>query len=84
MAELERNRNQAFAPEAMEPAVVGAAPQDDILPTLFGKGYGSYATRPANFLYSITLHALGFLLVLLAGRFVVQNLRKSSNTLTRN
>jgi len=72
MAELEPNRNQAFAPEAMQPAVVGVPPQDDILPTLFGKGYGSYETKPANFLYSITLHGLAIVLLLLAGRIVVQ------------
>ncbi len=44
---------------APKPERSQAAPQQpDILPTLFGAGYGQYQVRPTNFLFSFALHML--------------------------
>ena len=34
-------------------------PPNDILPTLFGAGYGTYAVKPATFVISFLAHTLG-------------------------
>ncbi len=41
-----------------------AGPATDILPTLFGAGYGTYDVRPSNFYVSFLLHTAGVALVL--------------------
>jgi protein TonB len=41
------------------------ATQGDILPTLFGKGYGNYDVRPNNFLLSFLTHILAGLLIVI-------------------
>src|SRR4051812_36515614 len=41
-----------------------AATQGDILPTLFGKGYGNYDVRPNNFVFSFLTHVLAGVLVI--------------------
>src|SRR5438874_12276733 len=42
------------------------ANQGDILPTLFGKGYGNYDVRPNNFVWSfLSLIVAGLLLVII-------------------
>jgi periplasmic protein TonB len=40
------------------------APATDILPTLFGAGYGTYEVRPSNFYVSFLLHTVGLVLLL--------------------
>src|SRR5579864_6236220 len=39
-------------------ARVSATPANDILPTLFGAGYGTYEAKPRNYLVSLGLHLL--------------------------
>ncbi len=41
--------------------------RDEVLPTLFGAGYGTYAVRRSNFALSIAAHAVALLLILTSG-----------------
>lgn len=58
----------------------------EVLPTLFGVGYGTYAARPSNFAVSLGMHAVALALILSSGlwlsrRQVQQELRTAfSNT----
>ncbi len=45
----------------------------DILPTLFGAGYGTYGVRPTNFILSFVVHILMVALILVSGYFVVEH-----------
>jgi TonB family protein len=47
--------------------------QPDILPTLFGKGYGNYDVRPNNFLLSFLTHILAGVLVIIIPILWVHN-----------
>ena len=47
--------------------------QPDILPSLFGAGYGTYGVRPTNFILSFVVHILMVALVLVSGYFVVEH-----------
>ena len=51
----------------------GGARQPDILPTLFGAGYGTYQTRPRNFIYSFILHTLAVVLIVLITTYIAQH-----------
>ena len=51
----------------------GGPRQPDILPTLFGAGYGIYQTRPRNFIYSFIIHTLAVVLVLLITTYIAQH-----------
>ncbi len=56
------------------PAVqVKRAPEADILPTLFGAGYGTYQVRRGNFVLSFALHMIGLALLLYSSYFVAQH-----------
>jgi periplasmic protein TonB len=48
-------------------------PPPDILPTLFGAGYGTYAVQHRTFAYSFALHIVGLGAILLSGLFVVSH-----------
>ena len=50
-----------------------AAPHHDILPTLFGEGYGTYKVRPNNFLVSVGLHIMAGTILFLLATIVVKN-----------
>src|SRR4051812_46177760 len=55
-----------MASPGMHPQPPRPAAQGDILPTLFGKGYGNYDVRPNNFVYSFLTHILaGVLMVII-------------------
>src|SRR5438105_289473 len=43
-------------PPAARPPVSRAEP--DILPSLFGAGYGTYEVRPRNYIYSFVAHVV--------------------------
>src|SRR5512142_2422918 len=45
----------------------------DILPTLFGAGYGTYAVRRGTFLISFLLHTLGIILFLVLSIYMVSH-----------
>lgn len=53
----------------------------EVLPTLFGAGYGTYAMRRSNFALSISLHAVALALILSSGlwfsRRQVQGLKRA-------
>src|SRR5215471_13818164 len=50
--------------------VRGRANEPDILPSLFGAGYGTYQTRPRNFIFSFLLHTLAVALILVITTYV--------------
>lgn len=49
-----------------------ARQQTDILPTLFGAGYGAYAQQPNSFVLSFLVHVLAAILLLISTTFVVK------------
>lgn len=49
------------------------APHHDILPTLFGEGYGTYKVRPNNFLVSVGLHIMAGTILFLLATLVVKS-----------
>lgn len=51
-------------PATNQSAARPAGPATDILPTLFGAGYGTYDVRPSNFYVSFLLHTAGVVLLL--------------------
>jgi len=48
-----------------------AAPPGDILPTLFGHGYGSYQVRRGTFVFSFLVHLIAVALIVLGSMFLV-------------
>ena len=48
-------------------------PGHDILPTLFGAGYGTYEVRPNNFVLSFLVHVLAIAVVMISGLFFAQH-----------
>src|SRR5260370_17893422 len=47
--------------------------EPDILPSLFGAGYGTYQTRPRNFILSFVLHTLSVVLILVITTYVAHH-----------
>lgn len=47
--------------------------ETDILPTLFGKGYGTYPVRCSNFAFSLAAHAVAVLVIGAMGLLVVNH-----------
>ena len=60
---------------ARRPQLVRREPlhAEQILPTLFGQGYGTYAVRRSNFALSLAAHAVALALVFTSGMWVVRN-----------
>ena len=50
-----------------------AAPPTDILPTLFGAGYGTYEVKPRNYLLSLAIHMLVLAGGLWLAAYIAQN-----------
>ncbi|MFB3814450.1 MAG: energy transducer TonB [Terriglobales bacterium] len=50
-----------------------APPPPDILPTLFGAGYGTYAVRKDTFILSFLLHALGVIVLVTSGVYITSH-----------
>ncbi|MBV9072501.1 MAG: energy transducer TonB [Acidobacteria bacterium] len=46
---------------------------EQILPTLLGQGYGTYATRRSNFALSVAAHAIALALVLMSGLWMASH-----------
>ncbi len=55
-------------------------PPTDILPTLFGAGYGTYAVKPATFVLSFLAHTVGVALLLASSLFVVTHQQEIKKT----
>src|SRR5437868_1971792 len=60
---------QRMTPAAPPPS----APQPNVLPTLFGEGYGVYRTRPSAFILSFGFNILAAALLIWSGHWVVQH-----------
>ena len=63
-------------PEVSNPAVEevpGVAPQDQVLPTLFGAGQGLYPQRKDTFVYSFIVHMLAVGLLVWSGHWAFQH-----------
>lgn len=58
------------------------APKPDILPTLFGEGYGDYQIRPANFLFSFVLHSVLLVLLIWSGVWVAEHRQEIKSQIT--
>ncbi|MFL6300810.1 MAG: energy transducer TonB [Terriglobales bacterium] len=55
-----------MASPSLQPNLPQPIAQADILPTLFGKGYGNYDVQPNNFLYSFLTHiVIGVLIIVI-------------------
>jgi TonB family protein len=54
----------------------------DFMPTLFGLEYGTYGTKPTNFLLSFLLHTLMAVLLLVSTTFVVSHRQEIKQTVT--
>jgi protein TonB len=50
-----------------------ARAQIEMMPTLFGQGYGGYEVRRGNFLISFVLHVIAAALILYSARFAVEH-----------
>ncbi|MBI2678875.1 MAG: TonB family protein [Candidatus Koribacter versatilis] len=48
-------------------------PQPDILPTLFGAGYGTYGVQPKNFIFSFVAHMAAVAILLTSGFLFVKH-----------
>lgn len=59
--------------EPKRPANPSAASGQDVLPTLFGAGYGTYEVRPKNFYLSFSLHVAGLALLLFLTHQAIQH-----------
>src|SRR5437763_9191041 len=62
-----------MASPTLQPRPLRPAPQGDILPTLFGKGYGNYDVRPNNFVFSFLTHILAGLLIVIIPILLTKN-----------
>src|SRR5947209_20286002 len=62
-----------MASPSLQPNLPRPRDQADILPTLFGKGYGNYDVRPNNFLLSFLTHLLAGLLVIIVPILLTKN-----------
>ena len=51
----------------------GKGPPHDILPTLFGEGYGTYGVRPNHFVLSFLAHILAIAIFAISGLFFVSH-----------
>jgi len=74
MPTQEEMTTQAMPPQPLEPQQPSAQPtQHDVLPTLFGDGYGVYKVQKQSFVLSFMLQSVGLGLVLLLGTIVAKN-----------
>src|SRR5437588_9690292 len=60
-------------PPRMTARSAAAAPPTDILPTLFGAGYGTYEVKPRNYLLSLAIHMLVLAGGLWLAAYIAQN-----------
>jgi TonB family protein len=71
------------SPAAKQRAVPSPrAAEPDILPTLFGAGYGTYQVRPTNFIFSFLVHTLAMILLLTASVYFVKEQPQIRRTVT--
>ena len=65
--------NKVIKDQDVAPAGKPQLVQTDILPTLFGKGYGTYPVRRSNFVFSLAAHAVAVLVLGAIGLLVVNH-----------
>jgi protein TonB len=74
MPNQEEMTTQAIPPQPLQPQQASAQPTThDVLPTLFGDGYGVYKVQKQSFVLSFMLQSLGLGLILLLGTIVAKN-----------
>src|SRR6516165_4526865 len=78
MPTQEEMTTQAMPPQAMQPQPT----QHDVLPTLFGDGYGVYKVQKQSFVLSFMLQSLGLGLILLLGTIVAKNPKVVTNNIS--
>ena len=61
------------APKPAAQQEVTVAPQDQVIPALFGEGEGLYPQRKDTFFYSFILHMLAVLVLIWSGHWVFQH-----------
>ena len=76
---------QAMGNKVIKDQDVPQLVETDILPTLFGKGYGTYPVRRSNFAFSLAAHAVAVLVIgaiglLVAEHETVQHVRSNEVT----
>jgi len=59
-----------------------ATPPADVLPTLFGEGYGLYRTRPGAFVFSFALNITVGILLAWSGHWVVEHRHEIKQNIT--
>ena len=64
------------SPRIAEHPPTCSAPEPTVLPTLFGEGYGLYATRPSTFIFSFLIHILAVVVLLTSGTYMVRHRRE--------
>ncbi len=58
------------------------ATKPDILPTLFGEGYGDYQIRPTNFIVSFAVHSVALALLIYSGLWVAEHRQEIKTQIT--
>lgn len=70
--------NASQLPDAPLPAR-----EPDILPTLFGVGYGTYEVRPRNYIFSFVLHMLAILLIVAVVNYISTHRQEIKQQITQ-
>jgi TonB family protein len=73
---------QASGRELSKPQARPEQEKADVMPTLFGKGYGLYPVHRANFVASMALHAVAMVAILALGVVTVRQTRSLSEQVT--
>src|SRR5215472_4533415 len=60
-------------PKPSDDAVILVAPEDQVIPALFGEGQGLYPQRKDTFLYSFILHMIAVGLLIWSGHWVLEH-----------
>jgi periplasmic protein TonB len=72
---IPRNGHSHVWPAELRKSTGGAPAQQEVLPTLFGAGYGNYPVHRASFAASFLMHAVAMVLLLSSALWMVQHHR---------
>lgn len=73
---IPRNGHFHVWPAELRRLTSGASTSQDVLPTLFGAGYGNYPVHRASFAASFAMHAMAMVLLLSSAVWMVQHRRQ--------
>ncbi len=74
---IPRNGHFQVWPAELRQLTSGAGTSQDVLPTLFGSGYGNYPVHRASFAASFAMHAVAMVVLLSSAVWMVQHRRTS-------